>query len=280
MKPLHFWLIGGDARQQYLARALTEDGHTVHTYALNQETDAPTLEGMERADCVVLPLPAEREGRLNGSRALEWGTLLDALSPQAPILAGKVGPVLEEQARRRGLTLIDYFGREELAVANAVPSSEGAIQIAMEQLPVTIHGLRVLVVGAGRLGRVLVQQLRGLGARVALAARKPSDLAWGAVWGCETFHSNRLEDCPLEGYDLIVNTVPAPVLGREELERLGIGALVIDLASSPGGTDFAAAQALGVKTVHALGLPGRTAPRTAALALRSTLYHILRELGV
>lgn len=280
MKPLHFWVIGGDTRQTYLARALAEDGHRVHTYALDRNTDMPDLEGVKRADCVVLPLPAQREGRLNGTPALEWGPLLDALSPGAPILAGKVDSPLREEARRRGLTLIDYFDREELAVANAVPAAEGAIQIAMARLPITLHGAGVLIIGAGRIGKVLVQQLRGLGAHVALAARKNADLAWGAVWGCETLRSDRLGEYRLEGYDLVLNTVPAPVLGRRELERLGAGTLVIDLASAPGGTDFTAAQPLGIQAVQALGLPGKVAPKTAALALRSTLYHILCELGV
>ena len=33
---LNFWVVGGDPRQATLARALSEDGHTVHTYALGE----------------------------------------------------------------------------------------------------------------------------------------------------------------------------------------------------------------------------------------------------
>ena len=39
------------------------------------------------------------------------------------------------------------------------------------------------------------------------------------------------------GYDLVVNTVPAPVLGETELKDLRPDCLIIDLASKPGGVD-------------------------------------------
>ena len=135
--------------------------------------------------------------------------------------------------------------------------------MAMEELPVTIHNARCLVIGYGRLGKVLARQLRGLGGKVSVAARSYSDQLSG--WLC--------------AYDLIVNTVPAPVLGREELDDLKPGCLVIDLASKPGGVDFKAASELGVRAIWALSLPGKVAPVTAGLAIRDTVYNILRERG-
>lgn len=280
MEPLNFWVVGGDARQIYLAEALAGDGHFVHTYALGGKGDSDSLAGAGEADCVLLPLPAMGGELLNTTPPMAPAQVLGALAPGQLVLAGQAVPSLAAETERRKLTLIDYFVREELAVANAVPSSEGAIQIAMEELPTTLHGARVLVIGAGRIGKVLAQQLRGLRAHVTLAARKPADLAWGAVWGCEAVRSDRLEECPLGAYDLVINTVPASILGWEELGRLKAGCLVIDLASAPGGTDFAAAEALGVRAIHALGLPGRVAPATAALAIKAAIYNILTELGV
>ena len=285
-KPLNFWLIGGDHRQAALAHALAEDGHSVHTYALEEGVDPAwvqsSLTGAETAHCVILPLPAAKGELLNAPLSTHCPPLsqvLDALSPQQLICAGMVTPALTQAAANRSLTLTDYFAREELAVANAVPSSEGAIQIAMEELPITLHGARVLVIGAGRLGKVLCQQLKGLGAGVSLAARKFSDLAWAQVWGCGAERSDQLSGW-LCSYDLILNTVPVPILGREELSDLKPGCLVIDLASKPGGVDFAAAGELGIKVIWALSLPGKVAPVTAGKAIRSAIYNIMTELGV
>ena len=48
----------------------------------------------------------------------------------------------------------DYFEREEFTVKNAVPTSEGAIAIAMREYPGTINGAKCLVAGFGRIGTV------------------------------------------------------------------------------------------------------------------------------
>jgi dipicolinate synthase subunit A len=78
----------------------------------------------------------------------------------------------------------------------------------------------------------------------------------------------------------VVNTVPARVLDETHLAELAPGALVIDLASRPGGVDFEAAAALGVKVIWALSLPGKVAPVTSGKNIRDTIYNILQELGV
>ena len=278
---VNFWVLGGDPRQAALATALAEDGHTVHTYALEQGADpalaAHDLTGLGDADCVILPLPVTQGELLNAplsACSLPLTQVLGALTPGQLVCAGMVSPTL--QAEARGLRLVDYFAREELAVANAVPSSEGAIQIAMEELPITLHGAKVLVIGFGRLGKVLAAQLRGLGAQVSVAARRWEHLAWAQVEGYGTERSDQLSGW-LCGYDLVINTVPSPILGAEELADLKPGCLVIDLASKPGGVDFEAAGELGVKVIWALSLPGKVAPVTAGLAIRDTLYNILTE---
>ena len=280
---VNFWVLGGDPRQAALATALADDGHTVHTYALEQGVNpdlvAHDLHGLGDADCVILPLPVSQGELLNAplsAISLPLAQVLAALTPGQLVCAGMVSPALRAEADARGLRLVDYFAREELAVANAVPSSEGAIQIAMEELPITLHGARVLVIGFGRLGKVLASQLQGLGAQVSVAARRWEHLAWAQVQGYGTERSDQLTGW-LCGYDLVINTVPAPILGQAELADLKPGCLVIDLASKPGGVDFQAAGELGVKVIWALSLPGKVAPVTAGLAIRDTLYNILTE---
>lgn len=128
---LNVWVVGGDMRQAKLAELLSDDGHTVHTWALEQaeEVTAPAedLSEVHLADCVVLPLPAAGEGRrLNAplsTQRVGLEEVLDALRPGQVVCAGKVTNELRAQAETRGLRLFDYFRREELAVANAVPAA-------------------------------------------------------------------------------------------------------------------------------------------------------------
>jgi dipicolinate synthase subunit A len=201
------------------------------------------------------------------------------MRPGQLLCAGKVAPHLRLLAEERGIRLVDYLEREELAVANAVPTAEGAVQIAMEEMNITLHCARALVIGYGRLGRVTAQRLAALGTHVSVAARSHEQLAWADVWGYQTEHISRLAPW-LCSYDLVINTVPASVLGEEELSALKPGVLVIDLASKPGGVDFESAEKLGIKTIWALSLPGKVAPRSAAGYIRNTIYHIIDELGV
>ena len=267
---LNFWVVGGDMRQAKLAEQLSDDGHTVHTYALDRAPEPvpdpqDSLEDAVLADCVILPLPAAGEGGMLNApmsgRETALEEVMDALRPGQVVCAGRVTPELEALAERYELRLYDYFAREELAVANAVPTAEGAVQIAMEELPITLHRARVLVLGFGRL--------------VKLAA----DLAWAEAYG---YGAERIDQLGgwLCAYDLVINTVPGRVLGAGYLADLKPGCLVVDLASKPGGVDLEAASQMGVRVIWALSLPGKVAPVTAGRAIRDTIYHILHELGV
>lgn len=279
MQRKKIWLIGGDDRQAVLAGLLADDGHKVHVYGMEERLRCePSLDGVEQADCVILPLPAVRvDGMIYTPRSklnLAAGDVLVRLDPKQIVLAGKASTWLKAMAEHWGLTLQDYFEREELALLNAIPTAEGAIRVAMETLPVTLHGARVLIVGFGRLGQALGPRLHNLGSYVSVAARREAQRALATVMG---LHSERLEGMKewIHSYDLIINTVPTMVLGVEELAAMKERAVVIDLASLPGGVDDESAAALHVNVIHALGLPGKEAPLTAARYLRDTVYHML-----
>lgn len=286
LRAKNIWVAGGDPRQAALAGLLADDGHGVHTFAMEQAEGVecePSMAGADRADCVVLPLPAAGpDGKLNAplsARPHGLEEVLDALHPGQLVCAGMAGEGLKCMARARGLVLKDYFAREELAVLNAVPTAEGAIQIAMEELPITLHDARVLIIGFGRLGKALAPRLRGLGARVWVCARRYEQRAAAEGMGLGSEGMERLADW-LCSYDLVLNTVPAPVLGVEELAALKEGALVIDLASRPGGVNMDAASALGVRVIWALSLPGKVAPVTSGRYIKDTVYHIMEELNL
>ncbi|MDE7244858.1 MAG: dipicolinate synthase [Oscillospiraceae bacterium] len=163
-------------------------------------------------------------------------------------------------------------------IANAVPTAEGALQLAMASTDYTLSGSRCLVTGYGRIGRLLSERLQALGANVTIAARKYSDFAWAAAHGFSTVQISRLSG-RLGAYDLIFNTVPALLFDANRLRETREDCVLLDLASAPGGFDQTAAKALGRQVICAPGLPGKTAPRTAAAAIRDSIYHILEERG-
>ena len=116
-------------------------------------------------------------------------------------------------------------------------------------------------------------------AHVTVAARKREDLAWAQSLGCDTV---RLREgvTPRElavGFDVIYNTVPHWLFGRDFLEMTGKDTFLIDLASVPGGVDVLAAKELGSNVLWATSLPGKYAPKSAGESIADCVKKILLE---
>ena len=269
-------VVGGDQRQAELARILSAGGWQVAAYGLPDRTG--TEEERKRAlaaPAVMLPLPLCRgDGCVNWSaEPCSVETLWRELRPGQRVLAGQVPPEAAEEARKLGLTVTDYFQWEPLTVANAAITAEGAVETALTHLRGTLLGRTCLVLGFGRIGRLLSFRLSGMGARVAAAARKSEDRAWIRAYGWEALDTGALSG-RLGCFGAVFNTVPAPLLDGELLEQLPRECLLVELASRPG-IDASAAQAQGLACVQGRGLPGRLAPEAAAAALRDAVEEIL-----
>lgn len=263
-------VVGGDKRQELLAELLAADGQD--SFLIE---DTSGLSRIGEADLTVFPLPACRED----------GTVAEGLSASGLFLhmrhgsvaaGGRIPAELYGMAEMRGVALFDYTKREEFAIANALATAEGAIGLAILETQGTLQGASCLVIGYGRIGKLLARKLALLGARVTVSARRTADLAWIRADGYTAVQTAGIT-AEITQFDLVFNTVPAPVLGAEALRKLQPTALVVDLASKPGGVDFAAARELGRRVEWALSLPAKTAPRAAAGYVRDSLYQIMEE---
>lgn len=276
-------ILGGDLRQVCLARLLSEDGWMVTTWGLEKgggDGGAPLDQALE-GDILLLPMPVCRNGMLHlplTDTELEAERLWARLRYDQLLLGGMTGDLSRRLMADYGLTLLDYYDREETQVANAVPTAEGALQLAMESTDRTLHDSRCLIIGYGRIGRLLADRLLALGAEVTVSARKYGDLAWIEAWGCRGVQTGALTG-QLDRFDLIFNTAPALILDGTRLRETREDCVIIDLASAPGGVDLEAAKRLSRRAIPAPGLPGKVAPRTAAAAIRDSVYHILEERG-
>jgi len=286
---MKFAVIGGDMRHAKLCELLALDRHLVTAFAIDKlkledgvvQTD-DIKEAADGAECVIFPLPMTTKDAFlnaplsNGIHSTH--KIISALHPQQVICAGKIDCLSYELANEFGLHLVDYLEREEFAVLNAVAAAEGALQLIMEETPVTVFNLNCLVLGFGRISKILCHRLHGLSADVTCAARECADLAWIKAYGYKALDLAEL-DGRLSKFDVIINTIPARVLPYQRLQELKSGALCLDLASKPGGLDFTAASRLGVRAMWALSLPGEVAPVSSGAVIRDTIYNILKEKG-
>lgn len=282
-------VVGGDLRIIKLIEMLVGDGYTVYTYALENSEDllnldnvemCPTLqETLSYSKVVVGPIPLSSDRKKLstpfGRNSVELEEFIKALSGKH-LIAGNIS--IKEDLEQAGVEYTDLLKREEFTVLNTIATAEGTIQIAMEETQRTIHGSNVLVMGFGRIGKVLARMLDGIGAKVYCEARKDEDIAWIKAYGYNPIHLNDLNG-ELGKFDIIINTIPFQILDEERLELLNEETVIIDLASNPGGVDRKAAKAKGLKLIWALSLPGKVAPLTSAEFVKETIYHVLEELS-
>lgn len=281
-----FAILGGDQRSVELAYSLLDDGNEVNIYGFNKlnlflNEREKLHEAIIDSDVVVGPLPFSEDNKvLNApffTGEIQISEIINLLTKKQIFIAGKINKEFQEQAKENGLVSVDYFSREEMQVLNAIPTAEGAIQVAMEQTKITLHDSNTLVLGYGRIGKALSKMLYGIGANVYVEARNYGDLAWIKNNGYIPISLKELQYY-LSKMDVVFNTIPHIILDEALLNNINKNSVVIDLASKPGGVDVDAAKGLGIKLISALGVPGKVAPVTAARVIKDTIYNIIEEL--
>ncbi len=276
--------VGGDERMLYTSQCLVNNGFDVEIYAelpvegfeLSVTGNKSIDSAAARADGIILPLPVSRDGVHLNDCSLTLSELSAAIERGQTVFAGMMDSTLKSGFFKKGIRVFDYFEREELAVNNAVPTAQGVIKIAMDNMKITVHNSRCAVTGYGKTASVLADMLSALGAQVTVAARKCSDLARARTRGLSAVSLGELAKSASD-FDLLVNTVPSLVLDCAVLSALKKDCLVIDIASAPYGTDLACAKELDLNVKVPGSLPGKTAPKTAGEIIADAILNIIKE---
>ena len=277
-----FLCAGGDARQIYMSKYLAKYG-LVYTYGIDCYGDKIiNLDDIsmmtEKADILVLPLmkTGDLEFFSDNGKIIKCEQLIPHLKNKAIITGGRLSTNQIEYFSALGFDVTDYFKREELVIKNCIPTAEGALQLAMQEMASTIYGSRVLVIGYGRVGKACAKLFNAAGAETVCTARRLSSLAEAENNDISAFHTDELFG-HIDSFDLIINTVPAMILDKSLLSAVAKDTLIIDLASMPGGVDFEAASKMNKKVLHALSLPGKVAPVTSGEIIAQAVKNILTE---
>ncbi|TLS52253.1 dipicolinate synthase subunit DpsA [Paenibacillus antri] len=281
--------IGGDARQLEVIQRLTELDASVTLIgfdnlkqAFNGATHAElTEDAFADLDAVLLPVVGtDDEGKVEGVFTSKELRLTDAcfarLPKHAKVYAGIAKPYLRNLCQKHGIALIELLERDDVAIYNSIPTAEGALLLAIQNTDITIHGSTTLVIGFGRTGMTMARTLLGLGAKVLVGVRKEDHYARAYEMGFQPFHTSRLQQYVGDA-DIVFNTVPTPILTARVIAAMPPRAVIIDLASKPGGTDFRFAERRGVKALLAPGLPGIVAPKTAGRIIATVVSQLIME---
>ncbi|MFD2333256.1 dipicolinate synthase subunit DpsA [Cohnella sp. GCM10020058] len=280
---VHIIVAGGDARQLEVIRRLTELDATVTLMGF-ERLDTPfsgvtkaewTPEALRSADALLLPVAGtEEDGAVSAIFTDQELKFTDdyaaALPKTCKIYTGLARSYLRKLGEKHRLTVVELFERDDVAIYNSIPTAEGALMMAIQHTDITIHGSRCMVLGLGRTGMTMARSLQGLGAVVMAGVRREDAFARAYEMGFEPF--NIADLARLAGnIDLIFNTIPNMIVTAQVISKLPLRAVIIDLASKPGGTDFRFAEKRGIKALLAPGLPGIVAPKTAGRIIANSL---------
>lgn len=282
-------ILGGDNRYIAAAHMLAETGATVYVCGYddvsftNKAIVSTNLSSLpiETIDALILPvLGADESGKIKTHFPADTLTFTDELvkltKDSCIIFSGVAGPYVKNICKQNNRKLIAYYELDEVAILNAVPTAEATLQIAMEETDFTIRGSTTIVTGFGRIGITIAQLFQQVGAHVIVAGRDEAQLARANTFGMSTVYLEELHTV-IDSCDICINTIPALVINENIVQKMNDETIVIDVASKPGGVDFDALNEHNIKTIHALGLPGKVAPKTAGEIIAKTINHYINK---
>lgn len=258
-------ICGGDERSVLLAGMLKDDGHEVLCFCMDKAQlpdGVRAVSSPEQADAVILPVPAENaHGLLNaplGSQPCRIEHILDCAGCGAVIIGGRISAQIKTSAAERGQRCFDYMKCPNFTVKNAAITAEGAVSELMRRARSALCDMRILVVGWGRIGKLLIHKLSALCPAVYLMSVNTEARALAAELGCPSLPP----DCPreiMQSFDAVINTAPAQVI--PDLTAFRDSCILLELASAPGGIDPAEAPMPGLTLPFCARCPADTHPR-------------------
>lgn len=283
-------IVGGDSRYIEIINQLSNKNANIIIVGFDQLTFSSSniynihfnKVAFKNIDILLLPVAGiTKTGKVNITFSDEKDIYINEeiirqLPDHCVIYTGTTNPFLTGLAKAYKKQLVCLFDRDDLAVLNSIPTAEGALQIAMEETEQTIHNSKVLVLGFGRVGMTVARLFSAVGAQVSVCARNPTALARNIEMGLTPIKIEKLKQSIISA-DICINTIPHIIINNNILSAMDKATLIIDLASTPGGTNFDAAKENGIKTIHALGLPGKVAPITAGNVLGKTLIQLIKD---
>lgn len=288
-KSQSFLIVGGDDRFVELANIFSEKGYSVFTHGmekaakLSAENILSLDEAVNKCGIIIGPVPFSKEpDKINApysAEGIETESFLRKVSDDKILFFGALNKNSRELTEKYSIKYVDYFQDEGYQILNTIPTVEGAIALMISGTDRTLFDSNVLILGYGRIGKLLSDYSKALGANVYAEARKDEDLTWIKAKGMKAVPLNNL-DAYIAIMDIIVNTIPYMILDSKRLDLVKKDGFILDLASLPGGVDFAYAKQKNIKFNHALGIPGKIAAKSAAEYIFETVMKKLNSMNL
>lgn len=262
----HTIVLTADKRQEKLAALL--EGERV-SYAWEENTE--DKEVCEKV--YILPIPVSK---LDNNPAIKEKLKqeLIKMSKKQGVNVKVFGGVINREwlsfLETHQIAYWDFMKLPEVVEGNGWITAEATLAEVLKYGEYSIFGQKIVVTGYGCCGQKIATLFRRFGANVVVVARREEIRKEAQREGDEAIS---FEDMPkaLTDVSTVINTVPSMVLTEDCIRRMPSDALIIDIASKPGGTDFEAAKKYGITAKLSLGLPGIYTTSSSALLLKNAI---------
>lgn len=278
----------GDMRQVYMAQTLVELGYKVAYYGTHcykkQLCDCTMVANLKAlfafSPIIITAIPFTKDGNtvflMDSSMSLSFYKFFSHFTKDHFLVTGSLPDSVTSYCHENNIAFFDFMSSEVFAIETAVPTAEGAILEALRHSSLVLHQNNALVLGFGRCGKMLAAKLKGLDAHVSVCSNDLSEHAYISSYGYEPLTYCQLENSICH-FSFLFNTVPALILTEPLLALLPQDAVIIDIASTPGGLDYEACKKLEINAHLCQGLPGKTAPKSAACLLVKELLKNIKS---
>lgn len=237
-----------DNRLVAAGKKLSTAGYQVFSAAdVSQARELLELDAAQ-IDSVVLPIRgtddgtvAFKDGVVNISR------LLKGLKPGTPVFTAHRTVYLQAL----GLNILNCFESRAVAQANAPLTAEGVLWMILEKTPRSLNEYSYDVLGMGNTGTCISALLKKLGLSVRNFARGGKNNALPLSSWAQS-----------EPADVVIVTIPAPVISKTNVAQWQKPVTVIDIASGRVGVEPSALKEPNIIYYAAPPLPSIVAPET------------------
>lgn len=219
----------------------------------------------------VLPIPmAKLEKYPQFQEKLKQELIKNHARYRIRVFGGVINTEWKEFLEAQHIDYWDFMKLPAVVEGNAWITAEGTVAEVLQLGQRSIRGQQMLVAGYGCCGSKIAKLFSALGAEVIVAARRSEVRAQAEKDGFAAVDFEENLDF-LADVKTVVNTVPDLVITENYIRRLPKDAVIVDIASKPGGTDFDAAKRYGITAKLALGLPGIYTTTSSANLLKNAI---------
>lgn len=195
---------------------------------------------------------------------------LEKVDDHSRIFCGRFTDEAQALANSRDISLFNFLLDEKFQAVNSRLTAEGALMVMIDHSSKSICDCNVLILGFGRTGAAMARILNKLDISLDIATTS-------SLRPAHAF-ANRIlpmRDFDFSGYDIVINTVPAPIVKDSQLMSMSKNCVYIDLASKPA-VNLEYAKYLEIDADIYPALPAKTCPYSAAQAMYDYVMEVIQ----